>query len=415
MDTVQMLNLILAVVVLLIFILGAVALIIVLKISKKKQEDKPETDQTKQKTSANLITRDGKEIDSIYKFMEFDRINDNMIVRKNNKQFVMVIECKGINYDLLSEDEKNAIELGFIELLNTLRFPIQLYVQTRTLNLNDIIKEYTKRTDDIRDQINRLNSQIQLASSRREYEVVKKLQFDRRRKENILEYGESIEDYTIRISESKNILQQKTYIVVSYYTSEYGDISKYSKDEITDIAFSELYTRCQSIIRALTSAEVVGTVLSSEELAELLYVAYNRDESEKYTLKNALDSEYDRLYSTSRDVLEEKKKRINARIDDDASKVAAKSILKADQITREERARRVRERAKQMVDEYKNDLSKSVYEESKRQIDNTSEDELISEEKQEGIRGMSDENKQNNEQNTNGNQTKRRIVRRKTN
>ena len=82
MDTVQMLNLILAVVVLLIFILGAVALIIVLKISKKKQEDKPETDRTKQKTSANLITRDGKEIDSIYKFMEFDRINDNMIVKK---------------------------------------------------------------------------------------------------------------------------------------------------------------------------------------------------------------------------------------------------------------------------------------------------------------------------------------------
>lgn len=413
MDTVQMLNLILAVVVLLIIILGAVALIIVLKISKKKQEDKPESEKSQVKQNTNLITRDGKQIDSIYKFMEFDRINDNMIIRKNNKQFVMVIECKGINYDLLSEDEKNAIELGFIELLNTLRFPIQLYVQTRTLNLNDIIKEYTKRTDDIRDQINRINSQIQLASSNMDYETVRKLQFDRRRKENILEYGESIEDYTIRISESKNILQQKTYIVVSYYTSEYGDISKYSKDEIVDIAFSELYTRCQSIIRALTSAEVVGTVLSSEELAELLYVAYNRDESEKYTLKNALDSEYDRLYSTARDVLEEKKKRINERIDEDASKIAAKSILKADKITREERARKVRERAKQMVDEYKSELSKPVYEESKKQIDKATDDEVISEEKHEGIRGISEENKKNVDANSNSQNSKRRIVRRK--
>lgn len=413
MDTVQMLNLILAVVVLLIIILGAVALIIVLKISKKKQEDKPESEKSQVKQNTNLITRDGKQIDSIYKFMEFDRINDNMIIRKNNKQFVMVIECKGINYDLLSEDEKNAIELGFIELLNTLRFPIQLYVQTRTLNLNDIIKEYTKRTDDIRDQINRINSQIQLASSNMDYETVRKLQFDRRRKENILEYGESIEDYTIRISESKNILQQKTYIVVSYYTSEYGDISKYSKDEIVDIAFSELYTRCQSIIRALTSAEVVGTVLSSEELAELLYVAYNRDESEKYTLKNALDSEYDRLYSTARDVLEEKKKRINERIDEDASKIAAKSILKADKITREERARKVRERAKQMVDEYKSELSKPVYEESKKQIDKATDDEVISEEKHEGIRGISEENKKNIDANSNSQNSKRRIVRRK--
>lgn len=177
MDTVQMLNLILAVVVLLIIVLGAVALIIILKMQKKKQdEEKPIQDTNKrQETSKNLITRDGKEIDSIYKFMEFDRINDNMIIRKNNKQFVMVIECKGINYDLLSEDEKNAIELGFIELLNTLRFPIQLYVQTRTLNLNDIIKGYVKRTDEIKDQINRLNSQIQLASSRGDYDTVSKL------------------------------------------------------------------------------------------------------------------------------------------------------------------------------------------------------------------------------------------------
>ena len=29
-----------------------------------------------------------------------------MIIRKNNEQFVMIIQCKGINYDLLSEEEK---------------------------------------------------------------------------------------------------------------------------------------------------------------------------------------------------------------------------------------------------------------------------------------------------------------------
>ena len=411
MDTVQMLNLILAVVVLLIIVLGAVALIIILKMQKKKQdEEKPIQDTNKrQETSKNLITRDGKEIDSIYKFMEFDRINDNMIIRKNNKQFVMVIECKGINYDLLSEDEKNAIELGFIELLNTLRFPIQLYVQTRTLNLNDIIKGYVKSTDEIKDQINRLNSQIQLASSRGDYDTVSKLQFDRKRKENILEYGESIEDYTMKISESRNILQQKTYIVVSYYISEYGDTSKYSKDEIVDIAFSELYTRCQSIIRALTSAEVEGRVLSSEELAELLYVAYNRDESEKYTLRDALDSEYDRLYSTAKDVIEEKKKRIEQKIDDDASKVAAKSIIKADQITREERARKVRERARQMVDEYRSDLSPEVFKETQNQIKNGNIDDMISDDKPTGIASMGEESK-NQEQ---GQEHKRRIVRRK--
>ena len=72
-------------------------------------------------------------------FMEFDEIVDNMIVRKNRNQFVMVIQCNGVNYDLMSADEKMGVEEGFVQFLNTLRFPIQLYVQSRTLNLKAII------------------------------------------------------------------------------------------------------------------------------------------------------------------------------------------------------------------------------------------------------------------------------------
>ena len=111
----------------------------------------------------------------------------------------------------------------------------------------------------------------------------------------------------------------KNIYIISYYTAEFGDTSNYSNDEIDDIAFSELYTRAQTLIRALASAEVTGKVLSSEELMELLYVAYNREQSEIYTLRNALNSEYDKLYSTARDVMEEKKTRINRQIEADAA------------------------------------------------------------------------------------------------
>ncbi len=379
MDTVQVLNIILALVVLLILVLAGVALIIIFKYRSKKEQVNSGNNEPAKKSPVTQITRDGKGIDSIYKFMEFDKIIDSMIVRKNYKQYIMVLECKGVNYDLLSEDDKNAVELGFIELLNTLRFPIQLYIQTRTLNLAEILSEYKKRTDDMQDQINRIKYQITQARSKGDQEMYTRLQLERQRRQNILEYGQSVEEYTRRMSEGRNILQQKTYIIISYYTSEYGDVSKYSREELNDIVFSELYTRCQTVIRALTSAEVTGKILSSEELAELLYVAYNRDESEKLRLKNALDAEYDRLYSTAKDVMEEKKKRLEAIIDSDASKVAAKSILRADQITKEERQRRVKERAKQMVNEYKDELSRPLYEETNRQIDNANVDELLNE------------------------------------
>lgn len=383
MDTVQMLNLILVVILILILILGFIAAILIYKMRKSKEpknnNDIAIKNQGKNQQRVNLITRDGKTIDSIYKFMEFDEVLDNMIVRKGRKQFVMVIECKGINYDLLSEDEKNAVESGFIEFLNTLRYSIQLYVQTRKLNFEDLLNNYHSKINDIDSQIARLNAQIQNAKRNGNSDLVSKLEFEKRRKQNILEYGESITDYTERLSESKNILQQKTYIIISYYTAEFGDTSTYSNDEIDDIAFSELYTRAQTLIRALSSAEVTGRVLNSEELMELLYIAYNREQSEIYTLRNALNSEYDKLYSTARDVLDEKKNRIERQIEADAAKLAANSIIEADKEEKEKKKReqKVKQRAIEMVDEYKEEMDKSLYDLTKQKINESNVEEAI--------------------------------------
>ena len=382
MDTVQMLNLILIVILILILILGFIAALLIFKMRKKKEPQNNNIqvqNQGQSQTKPNLITRDGKAIDSIYKFMEFDEVLDNMIVRKGRKQYVMVIECKGINYDLLSEDEKNAVESGFIEFLNTLRFSIQLYVQTRKLNFDELINNYHNKIHDIDNQISRLNTQIENAKRNGNNDLVAKLEFERNRRQNILEYGESITDYTEKLSESKNILQQKTYIIISYYTAEFGDTSNYSNDEIDDIAFSELYTRAQTLIRALASAEVTGKVLSSEELMELLYVAYNREQSEIYTLRNALNSEYDKLYSTARDVMEEKKNRIDRQIEADAAKLASKSIIDADKEEMQKRRKeeKIKQKALEMVEEYKGDMSKPLYEAAKQKVQNANVEEAI--------------------------------------
>ena len=382
MDTVQMLNLILIVILILILILGFIAALLIFKMRKKKEPQNNNIqvqNQGQSQTKPNLITRDGKAIDSIYKFMEFDEVLDNMIVRKGRKQYVMVIECKGINYDLLSEDEKNAVESGFIEFLNTLRFSIQLYVQTRKLNFDELINNYHNKIHDIDNQISRLNTQIENAKRNGNNDLVAKLEFERNRRQNILEYGESITDYTEKLSESKNILQQKTYIIISYYTAEFGDTSNYSNDEIDDIAFSELYTRAQTLIRALASAEVAGKVISSEELMELLYVAYNREQSEIYTLRNALNSEYDKLYSTARDVMEEKKNRIDRQIEADAAKLASKSIIDADKEEMQKRRKeeQIKQKALEMVEEYKGDMSKPLYEAAKQKVQNANVEEAI--------------------------------------
>lgn len=365
-------------------IIGILFLIIVGFIFRMRQKEKQEQENRVEKVignnrnnskdqKTNLITRDGKEIDSIYKFMEFDSITDNMIIRKNKEQYVMVIECKGINYDLLSNDEKTAVELGFIAFLNTIRTPIQLYVQTRRLDISDLLKMYSKRTQGIVDEITKLDTQIQLARQKGNQQLVEQLTFEKRRKMNIVEYSESIEDYTEKMNENQYMLQQKTYIVLSFYTAELGNTKKYSNTELNDIVFSELFTRAQTIVNALTSAEVTGKILNSEELAELLYVAYNREASDSYSLKNALDAQYDRLYSTAKDVLEIRKEEIRQQIEKEALKLATNSINKADdqlKAQRQAKAAEIRKKAEMIMQEYKDDLSKELYDKTIAEIRN---------------------------------------------
>ena len=362
-------------------VIGVLALLVVFIVIKMRLKEKQRIEENSSKIigeksnnqvkKTNLITRDGKEIDSIYKFMEFDSITDNMIIRKNREQFVMVIECKGINYDLLSNDEKSAVELGFISFLNTIRTPIQLYVQTRKLDMSNLLNSYSRRTNTMLEEVRKIDGQIQLARQNGNDELVKKLSFDRKRKMNIVEYSESIEEYTNKINDSQYMLQQKTYIVVSYYASEIGDTKKYSDLELNDLVFSELFTRTQTILNALTSSEITGKVLNSEELAELLYVAYNRESSDTYTLRNALDAQYDRLYSTAKDVLETRKQELKKQIENEAMKLATNSITKADEQLREERklkAAEIRRKAESIMADYKDDLSKDLYEKTIKEI-----------------------------------------------
>ena len=378
LSQIEILNLIMIGIIAIIGILSLIVVFIIIKMRlKEKQRIEENTSKiigeknNNQIKRTNLITRDGKEIDSIYKFMEFDSITDNMIIRKNREQFIMVIECKGINYDLLSNDEKSAVELGFISFLNTIRTPIQLYVQTRKLDMSNLLNSYSRRTDAMLEEVRKIDAQIQLAKQNGNDELVKKLSFDRKRKMNIVEYSESIEEYTNKINDSQYMLQQKTYIVVSYYASEIGETKKYSDIELNDLVFSELFTRTQTILNALTSSEITGKVLNSEELAELLYVAYNRESSDTYTLKNALDAQYDRLYSTAKDVLETRKQELRKQIETEAMKLATNSITKADEQLREERKQKaieIKKKAESIMADYKEDLSKELYDKTIKQI-----------------------------------------------
>ncbi|MDD4066953.1 MAG: hypothetical protein PHH22_03165, partial [Clostridia bacterium] len=122
--------------------------------SKEKKDSSISKDQTR--TQENVVNKNdikNVNIDYVENFLEFDEISDNMIIQKNGEKFLMVLKCQGINYDLMSETEMVAVEEGFIEFLNTLRFPIQFYVQTSSLDLTDSIREYNQKIENQYDDL----------------------------------------------------------------------------------------------------------------------------------------------------------------------------------------------------------------------------------------------------------------------
>lgn len=328
MDSIKLLTIILtivlAIMVMLLIILGIVYMSS--KMKKKETEEKQNTQ------SENNKVKKFKEYktESIKNFMEFDTVVDNMISQKDGMRYIMVVECQGINYDLMSEVEKNSVEEGFIQFLNTLRHPVQIYTQTRTINLDSSIQTYKEKIKELQYTLEKQEMQYNQMVRSESYsqQQLNKAYFELTKQRNLYEYGKDIIYNTEKMSLNKNVLNKKYYVVIPYFIEELGE-GKFDKEEQRNLAFSELYTRAQSVVRTLGVCGISARVMTSNELVELLYMAYNRDEAEVYGLEKALKAGYDELYSTAPDVVDKQMKALDREIEQEALEKAKAKVTEA--------------------------------------------------------------------------------------
>ena len=353
MDTINLLTIILTVVLTAMFILLVVLAIIYTKSRNKKEKNIDINNIGKNKKGSKTKKYREHTTDSIMNFMNFDTVVDNMISQKDGKRYVMVVECQGINYDLMSEMEKNSVEEGFIQFLNTLRHPIQIYTQTRTINLEDSIQTYKTKMNEIEEELQKqeMNYKQMLKEGTYPKQQMDAVYYELTKQRNLYEYGKDIIFTTERMSSNKNVLNQKYYVVIPYYLEELGDVNgNFDKEEQRNMAFSELYTRAQSVIRTLSACGVNGKILTSNGLVELLYMAYNRDEADVYGIDKALKAGYDELYSTAPDVVDKQMKLLDEQIEAEAIELAKSKVLEA----RSEKQKALKEKQsnkKNLIDE----------------------------------------------------------------
>ena len=360
---------------LLILLAGVIGIVVIVLIfvwftirakEKRAEREKASADYDKSHVKKSQVIYTPE---SIIDFMDFDRIEDNMIIQKRGK-FLMVVECQGINYDLMSEMQKVSVEQGYISYLNTLRHPVQLYIQTRTINLERSIDGYKSRLSDIdkkylslQDEYDRL-----LKDKTSSITEIEKAKYELVKQKNLKEYTEDIIRDIERQSLNRSILNKRYYVIIPCYQSEIvaGD---FDKSEVKNMAFSELYTRARAVINSLFACQVTGKVLNSEELTELLYIAYNRDESDLFWMEKIKQAGFDELYSTAPDAIEKKLKLLDKKIEEESVSLANQKIgearrdkeIKAMEMEKNQE-KLVQKKAKEIIQKHKRYIGEDVAE-----------------------------------------------------
>lgn len=197
-------------------------------------------------------------------FVPVSEVRDGVVVLKDGG-LRAVLMASSLNFALKSEDEQTAFIVQFQSFLNSLDFPVQIFVQSRAL--------------DIRPYIATL-------------EVAYKDQLDDLMRVQIREYIEFIRSFT----EAANIMTKNFFVIVPYtpaiiQTGQGGILNalpfgKKKKDAAAETKtfeenVSQLEQRVSVVQQGLIRSGVRTVQLGTEESVELLYKMFNPGEQNK--------------------------------------------------------------------------------------------------------------------------------------
>ncbi|MES2971842.1 MAG: hypothetical protein V4702_05975 [Patescibacteria group bacterium] len=210
--------------------------------------------------------------------LQIAEIRDGIVIM-NDGSFRSVIMVKSINFDLMSPQEREAVEYSYQGFLNSLYFPVQIFVRSQKVDL----RPYIDRLDKIRSEHDNMLLSLLME-----------------------DYIGFISD----LSQQTNIMDKKFYVVVPYFPI--ADLTKaltQSKNFFSGLkgllnnkqqhvtiheadlnkAKDELRNRVQAVLGGLQQCSIQGLPLDTQELIELYYDTYNPDTATRQPLKNFAD------------------------------------------------------------------------------------------------------------------------------
>lgn len=203
-------------------------------------------------------------------------IRDNMVIM-NDGSMRAVVACRSINFDLMSDREREGVEYAYQQFLNSLYFPVQILIRSQKVDIGPYLERLSKT---------------------------------RRDQDNML-LGVLMDDYISFISalaQETNIMEKSFFVVLPYYPG--GDMSsavnssknfisalfapqKQQHVRIDEATFTkvkdEIKNRVSTVVNGLIQMGIRSVQLTTKELGELYYNTYNPDTAVREPLGNFED------------------------------------------------------------------------------------------------------------------------------
>ncbi len=179
-------------------------------------------------------------------FTQIREIRDNIVILNDGGMRVL-LSSSSINLSLKGEDEQMSIITGFQNFLNSLDFNIQIFMQSKRLDIRNYINLLKSREQDVKEDLLKIQ---------------------------IKEYIKFIQKFI----DEQNIMTKSFYIVVPYNIPSVTDsVSKISDSEFLK-SQNQLMQRVSIVISGLIPLGLKVNILNTEELIPLFYKLYNPGE-----------------------------------------------------------------------------------------------------------------------------------------
>jgi len=177
------------------------------------------------------------------KFIEIQDIIDNVVLLTGG-QASLVIEVQATNFALLSKEEQDARVLSYSALLNSLSFPIQVFIRSKKIDISSYLRQLDDEVAKSQNQL--LKNQIKL-----------------------------YKDFVQELVKVNTVLDKKFYIAIPYSGLESGLNIRGNNFLLS--AKSKLTSKAESLHAMLRRMNLPAKTLGKDELVKLFHEIYNGD------------------------------------------------------------------------------------------------------------------------------------------